>query len=206
MTRSWAGRAPRGTAARPPPWRRPPASGAAQARRPAPQRRSGRRRAAPAGSGAGVRRAGPRAARRRRRRPGAGRRGGGRGARPRCRTTRGLLQGAGGPAAALRACVVARAAQAKRVMAARAAAGGLHGRALRLDVAAPPPARLCCSLRVGSTGVLYRCQGLLPVASRAFGFSNRIKRIKRMERVHHGTGLYTHAHWSRGVRRRGPVQ
>ena len=27
-----------------------------------------------------------------------------------------------------------------------------------------------------------------------------------VERVHHGTGLYTHAHWSRGVRRRGPVQ
>ena len=39
---------------------------------------------------------------------------------------------------------MARAAQAKRVMAARAAAGRLHGRALRLDVTAPPPhARLC---------------------------------------------------------------
>ena len=58
-------------------------------------------------------------------------------------------------------------------------AGGLHGRALRLDVAAPPPARLCCSLRVGSTYVLYRCRGLLPVAARALGASTRIKRIKR---------------------------
>ena len=44
----------------------------------------------------------------------------------------------------------------------------------------PPPARLCCSLRVGSTSVLHRCQGLLPVAARAFGLSNRINRINRM--------------------------
>ena len=62
---------------------------------------------------------------------------------------------------------------------------GPLARSWPIDVTAPPPPRdsevyitsvlyIHCSRRVGSTGVLYRCQGLLPVAARAFGLSNRI--------------------------------